>query len=372
MKKTLTINLNDTVYHIDEDAYSLLKKYLNNIRYYFRNEKGVEEIMRDIETRISELFSEESSTLLNVVTKKRVEEVISQLGEPEEIAGDEYVVDNVTMNTEEYHRKKRKLYRDPDDKMIGGVISGLASYLGVDTTTLRLLTVLCLIFNCLLTVLYLTFSLNTLVIVYLVCWLIIPEAKTAEEKLNMRGEDINLHNIGKTVTESFNKAQENINTFVRSKDTRTKFQRFIDGLVQFFGVLLKVGLIILFLCFGVPTLFALFLLLLILVIAGLTALFGGGVAFFSLFPSLANPFFLEQSTPLFMSSISGLIVLGLPVFAILYVLFQHLFQWKNMNSSIKITLIVLWIIALVCFIFGLLQINWSSIDLINHQIYYGV
>lgn len=361
MKKTLTINLNDTVYHIDEDAYSLLKKYLNNIRYYFRNEKGVEEIMRDIEARISELFSEEPSSSLNVVTKKRVEEVISQLGEPEEIAGDEYVVDNATMNTEEYHRKKRKLYRDPDDKMIGGVISGLASYLGVDTTTLRLLTVLCLIF-----------SLSTLVIVYLVCWLIIPEAKTAEEKLNMRGEDINLHNIGKTVTESFNKAQENINTFVRSKDTRTKFQRFIDGLVQFFGVLLKVGLIILFLCFGVPTLFALFLLLLILVIAGLTALFGGGVAFISLFPSLANPFFLEQSTPLFMSSISGLIVLGLPVFAVFYVLFQHLFQWKNMNSSIKITLIVLWIIALVCFIFGLLQINWSSIDLINHHLYYGV
>ncbi|NMA74372.1 MAG: PspC domain-containing protein [Bacteroidales bacterium] len=356
MKKTLTINLNDTVYDIDEDAFSLLKKYLNNIRYYFRNEKGVEEIMRDIESRISELFSEGTSLSLNVISKERVEEIIEQLGRPEEIAGDEYMSGEA--NDKEYHRKKRKIYRDPDDKMLGGVISGLAAYLGVDTTTLRLLAVLCLIF-----------SLSTLVVVYLVCWLIIPEAKTAEEKLSMRGEDINLQNIGKTVTESFNKAQEGINSFVKSKDTRTKAQRFIDGLVDILGVLLKVALIIVLISIGMTAFIVLLLLFLDLVIGGLSALFGGGIAFFSMFPFLESPFFIEQSTPLFMSSISGLIVLGLPVFAILYVLFQHVFKWKNMNRSIKTTLIVLWIIALLFFIFGLLQINWGAVNMIDHPVY---
>lgn len=355
MKKTLTINLNDTVYHIDEDAYSLLKKYLNNIEYYFRNERGVEEIMRDIEARISELFSDETEASATVITKKRVEEVIEQLGQPEEIAGDEYVHD-ANVNTNEATKRKRRLYRDSDDKMLGGVVSGLAAYLGVDTTVLRLLAVL-----------FFIFSLSTFTVLYLVCWLIIPEAKTAEEKLSMRGEDINIHNIGKTVTESFNKTQENINTFVRSEDTRTKFQRFTEGLIRFLGVLLKVAFIILLLCFGVPTLFALFLVLLILVITGLSVLFGGGVALFSLFPFLDAPLFLDQTTPLFISSISGLLVLGLPLFAVLYLLFQHVFQWKNMNQSIKITLIVLWFIALCFFIFGLLQIDWEFIQSIDHH-----
>lgn len=58
MKKTLTVNLGGTVYHIDEDAYNLLDNYLNNLRYHFRKEEGADEIVRDMETRIAELFDE--------------------------------------------------------------------------------------------------------------------------------------------------------------------------------------------------------------------------------------------------------------------------------------------------------------------------
>ncbi len=185
----------------------------------------------------------------------------------------------------------------------------------------------------------------------------------------MRGEDINLQNIGKTVTESFNKAQEGINSFVKSEDTRTKAQRFTDGLVRFLGVLLKVVLIILLLSIGLSAFMVLLELFLSLVFGGLSALFGGGVALFSMLQFFKNPFFIEQSTPLLISSISGLIVLGLPVFSLLYLLFQHVFKWKNMNRSIKTTLIVLWIIALLFFIFGLLQINWGAVNMIDHPVY---
>ena len=345
MKKTLTINLNGIVYHIDEDAYALLKKYLNNIRYYFRNEDGAEEIMLDIEARIAELFSEQQISPLNVISKKTVEEVISQLGQPEEIAGDERIEEG--SETQE-QKKKRRLYRDSDDKMVGGVISGMATYLNIDVTTLRLLTILAFFF-----------SLSTLLIIYLVCWLIIPEAKTAEEKLNMRGEDITFHNIGKTVTESFDKAQKGVTDFVKSDKTRTGFQRFFDGVVGVLGLLLKIGLFFVAFCIGIPILFALFIVFLILVAIGISTFIGGGVALFSVFPSFEDPFFATQTMPIFISSLSGLIVIGLPVFSLFYMVFQHVFQWKNMARGIKITLIILWVIALFSFIFCLLQINWG-------------
>lgn len=352
MKKTLTINLNGIVYHIDEDAYALLKKYLNNIQYYFRNEDGVEEIMLDIEARIAELFSEQQTTPLNVINKKRVEEVIEQLGQPEEIAGDERIENE--SNEPHEQKKKKRLYRDSDDKIVGGVISGMAIYLGVDVTSLRLLTILAFFF-----------SLSTFFVIYLICWLIIPEAKTAEEKLNMRGEDITLQNIGKTVTQSFDKAQKGFNDFVKSDQTRTGFQRFFDGLVGVLGVLLKVGLFFLAFCVGIPVLFTLFIVFLILIAVGISTFIGGGVALFSLFPFFEGAFFSTQSIPLFVSSISGLIVIGLPIFSLFYMVFQRVFQWKNMARGIKTTLIILWAIALFCFVFFLLQIDWSTINSLN-------
>lgn len=89
MKKTLTVNLGGTVYHIDEDAYILLDNYLNNLRYHFRKDEGAEEIVRDIESRIAELFDEALRGGLQVITIKEVEEVIARMGKPEELNGEE-------------------------------------------------------------------------------------------------------------------------------------------------------------------------------------------------------------------------------------------------------------------------------------------
>ena len=90
-----------------------------------------------------------------------------------------------------YSTTRRRLYRNPDDKMLGGVISGMAAYLGWDVTLLRLLLLVVLICG-----------VGTLIPVYIVCWLIIPEARTAAEKLSMRGEAVTVENIGKTVTDA--------------------------------------------------------------------------------------------------------------------------------------------------------------------------
>ena len=80
MKKTLTVNLGGTVYHIDE----LLDNYLNNLRYHFRKEEGAEEMVRDIEIRIAEIFNEYIRSGQQVITLENVEEVIARMGKPED------------------------------------------------------------------------------------------------------------------------------------------------------------------------------------------------------------------------------------------------------------------------------------------------
>ena len=89
MKKTLTINLGGTVYHIDEDAYHLLDNYLTNLRIHFCREEGAEEIVHDIELRISELFTDRLNEGKQVITIEDVEEIIARMGKPEDLSDEE-------------------------------------------------------------------------------------------------------------------------------------------------------------------------------------------------------------------------------------------------------------------------------------------
>ena len=159
MKKTLTVNLGGTVFNIDDDAYRLLDNYLSNLKMHFRKEAGADEIVDDIERRISELFAEKLSAGSQVITIADVEEVIARMGKPEDMeaegesasadsgstsAGGGYGAGAWNSNTA-YGTTRRRLYRNPDDKMLGGVISGMAAYLGWDVTLLRLLLLVILI-----------------------------------------------------------------------------------------------------------------------------------------------------------------------------------------------------------------------------------
>ena len=142
MKKTLTVNLGGTVFNIDEDAYILLDNYLNNLKYHFRHEDGAEEIVRDMEIRIAELFSEYITRGQQVITIENVEEVIARMGKPEEINSETDTDD--ADNAKQWEKSdasqsvKRRLYRNPDDKILGGVVSGLAAYFGWDTAWTRI------------------------------------------------------------------------------------------------------------------------------------------------------------------------------------------------------------------------------------------
>lgn len=349
MKKTLTVNLGGTVFNIDDDAYRLLDNYLSNLKMHFRKEAGADEIVDDIERRISELFAEKLSAGSQVITIADVEEVIARMGKPEDMeAGEEsgeasssangYGAGAWSSNTKTTYSSTthRRLYRNPDDKMLGGVVSGLAAYLGWDVTLLRLLLLIILICGY-----------GTLIPVYIVCWLIIPEARTAAEKLSMRGEAVTVENIGKTVTDGFDKVANGVNDYMKSDKPRTTLQKLGDTLVMIVGWMLKICLVI-FAIICSPILFVFGVVFVALLIAAVAVAIGGGAALFSLFPMVD---LVLPASPLsaIVMYISGILLVGIPLISLVWAIFGQIFKWQSMNSGLKWTLVILWIVSAACF-----------------------
>lgn len=345
MKKTLTVNLGGTVFNIDEDAYRLLDNYLMNLKAHFRKEAGADEIVDDIERRISELLAEKLDGNRQVITLADVEGVIARMGKPEEMddadreseqrAGEGYGPGSWT-RSEETVKVRRRLFRDPDNKMLGGVCSGLAAYLGWDTTLVRLLLFVILIFGY-----------GTLIPIYIVCWIIIPEARTAAEKLSMHGEAVTVENIGKTVTGGFERMADGVNSYMRSDKPRTLLQRIGDGLVTLAGWILKAGLIILLIVCA-PVLFALGIAFVALLFAAITVAVEGGDALFSIFPTMD---IVLPASPIaaIVMYIAGILLVAIPLFSLLHTLFRNLLKWQPMSGGLKWTLLILWLVSAVVF-----------------------
>lgn len=239
MKKNITINLFGTLYAIDEDAYALLTRYQDDLKKYFSRQEGGEEIAEDIERRVAELIQELKSTGVEAITIEHVKEIISRIGTPEEM-GEGAAESSSTFDGHrgmDWLRERlrgKRLYRNPDDMMLGGVVSGLACYLGVDATWLRLLVVL------------LTFlSVGTSVLIYLILWLIVPLAVTTADRLQMQGKSVNMANLGEEILNGARRAGD----FIASPRTQTAAHGCIGMIVNVFVVLLKafVGLMLILL-----------------------------------------------------------------------------------------------------------------------------
>jgi phage shock protein PspC (stress-responsive transcriptional regulator) len=362
MKKTLTVNLGGTVFHIDEDAYQLLDKYLSNLRLHFKKEDGGEEIMDDFELRISELLNEKIRLGHEVITIEHVEEVIQRMGKPEEIFGEsnsEYAKEEFKAKTET-SSTKRRLYRDPDDRILGGVAGGFAAYMGWDATAVRLALILLMFFY------------GITIPIYLILWLVVPMARTAAEKLQMRGESVTVENIGKTVTDGFERVSKNVNEYVHSDKPRTTLQKLGDAIVTIFGAIIKVLAILLSIILFPPLLLVLFVLVIVF-FALIAGLFGGGFGLlYGLMPFAQwDTLSVYPDGWLIGASISGILVIAIPIISLIYLACVQLFKWKPMASGAKWTLIILWVIAFAATIilgvnFGLPAFNdihgwhWSS------------
>lgn len=184
MKKTFTINLAGMVFHIEEDAYEKLKHYLDSIKSHFsRLQEDSAEIMEDIEARTAEQFDAKISAAKQVITMEDVDELIKILGQVHDIAGEE------KSKNEDGAKGYRKLFRDPNDMIIGGVCSGLAAFLNVEPLLIRLLFIVSIFFG------------GAGIVIYLILWLLMPEAKTPTEQMEMRGYAVTLSRIEQVVKE---------------------------------------------------------------------------------------------------------------------------------------------------------------------------
>jgi phage shock protein PspC (stress-responsive transcriptional regulator) len=195
MKLTLSVNLGGYSFNIDDDAYEELKKYLKNLEFHFANEDSSSEILSDIETRMAELFRAKLTGYKQVITIADVKDVISVLGTPEDIADGEGRSARDKFSSPGYHR----MYRDPDHRIIGGVCSGMAAYWGMDPIILRV------IFAALI------FAGGLGLLIYLVLYIVLPEAKTTAQKIEMKGEPVNIHNIKESVKKEFDNVRKNMN-----------------------------------------------------------------------------------------------------------------------------------------------------------------
>ena len=352
MKKTFNINLGGIVFHIDEDAYELLDKYLSNLRIHFSKEEGAEEIVHDMELRISELFSERLNDKKQVITLPDVEEIIAQMGKPEEFS-DDTTQDNHSYTPDATDKKgMKRLFRDPDNKVMGGVCAGIAAYMGWDVTLLRIIFI----------VLALPFFVdgfilfNWIVISYVVAWIIIPEAQTAPEKLSMKGMKVNVENIGKTVTDGF----EKVNDFVKSEKPRSFLQRVGEAIVGVVGFLIKCVLVIAAICFT-PVLFVVLIVFVSLLAAATGVISAVPTMLYEMMPridwSIVN---LSPFTTSLMS-ISGIMVIGIPIVGFIHFLMSTFGGWKPMPFATRVVLIILWLVALGIGTFFMFNFGMSAI-----------
>lgn len=332
MNQTLTVNISGIVFHIEVDAYDTLKSYLNKIKSNFSNSEEREEIMLDIESRIAELFNNMMNEKNEVIKSSDVEKIIAIMGKPEQYVTEEEE-ENVNYTHEPVSKGDKKLFRNTDDRLLGGVCSGLSSYIGVDTVWIRLFFVAAL---------FLGFGF----LMYIILWIVMPEAKTASDKLKMKGEPINIHNIGKKFEEEANKVTENL----KNVDTKKFTQKTGSAIENIFGaiaVILKSVFNILGKIIGV-----FFLIIGTFMLVALLGMLFGSNAIISITNEgvfsidsydFLNLIFVSQDQ-LYLAITGVILMIGAPILTLIYLAIKLLFKIKS-HYSVGLSLFVMFIVG---------------------------
>jgi phage shock protein PspC (stress-responsive transcriptional regulator) len=334
MKKTVNINLAGTFFHIDEDAYAKLQRYLDAIKRSLSDPQGSDEILRDIEARIGELFSEKIESNSQVISLKELDQVISVMGQPEDYMVDEEIFEDAPPKASAKRSSYKQLFRDIDNKFLGGVSSGLGHYLGIDAVWVRLLWIILTVF-----------SSGFFILVYILFWIIVPAAESTSDKLKMTGEPINISNIEKKFKEGY----ETVADKVKSADYDKYGQKVKSGASGFFETLGNILLSLL-------KIFVKFIGIL-LIIVSLSTLVGLIIGLFTfgsvdLWGQGEMMDYLHAvdttATPYWLLALLTLFGVGIPFF-VLFILGLKLLinNLKSIGTAAKIILLVLWIVSLV-------------------------
>ncbi len=211
MKKTLAINLSGLVFNLDEDAYQVLKNYLDSISEHFRNDVGKEEIITDIENRFAEEFNQKRTGSKQVIILADVNEIIKTLGSTEDFPSEktEHTHTSGAQNTNSQTQNARRLYRDQDNALISGVAAGIANYFGTDTVWIRMLFVI------------FTFAWGFAIPLYIILWVITPKAETAAQRAEMKGEPLTIKEIEEHVKNMVHEGKEKFNSLEKKMKNKS-------------------------------------------------------------------------------------------------------------------------------------------------------
>lgn len=465
MKKIININFQGRVIPIEETAYETLQQYVESLRRYFANEEGRDEIINDIESRIAELFSESLKRGSACISDDDVNAIMASIGRPEDFGDQDSDTSNTSAHAGNQQNQQQaqvppvgrgRLYRNADDKILGGVCSGLANYLGIDPVILRIAFVLLIgalfwvyillwiivpsqslqtnitkrlyrngddkviagvcgglasYFNIDAWVPRLIFALplliglvsgtlhavwwnwdfgfaprvitgslgSTLFVTYIILWIAVPYAYTASEKLEMRGEKVDLNSIRDTVKEdlqNFKSKTEKWGQEVKqsaqqfgarakefgqtastqarnfSAEAAPAARRVGSGIGNVIGILFKGFFLFIAGCIAV----GLFGVLLAIVFGGM-----------STFP-LKN-FILEGTGQNFLAWSTLIFFLGIPLIALITWLVRRIMGVRSRNHYLGYVFGVLWLLGLFCAIIlaGTLGRNFKTREWVEEK-----
>ncbi|GAA4209159.1 PspC domain-containing protein [Pedobacter jeongneungensis] len=329
MEKTIIINIGNTIIHIEESAYELLKAYLNEVKQYFANHADDLEIVTDIENRIAELLTEQlEEQKKQVVDSANVNSVIAQMGRVQDFDTTEEGEEEPVINTTyQYQYTEKKLYRDMDDRVVAGVCAGIAHYVNADPKWIRLATLL------------ISFVGGFGVLVYVLLWIIMPKAKSRIEKMEMKGEPANLQGFQKNLDEELQAVKERLSEV--NKHAQPIFGRigiFIGEFFEWLGRFISgTGKVIFKVIAGFIVVFGvLFLLTLIIGVAAFQGFWDASI--YEYFPlSIVN------------ESNRGIIVLGafivcfVPILALVLFSIRVAFNKQAINKTLSFALLIIWL-----------------------------
>ncbi|MBN8836687.1 MAG: PspC domain-containing protein [Sphingobacteriia bacterium] len=429
MKKVININFQGRVVPIEESAYDVLKKYVDSLRNFFANEEGRDEIINDIESRIGELFAETLKKGSTCVTDDDVNRIIASMGRPEDFESEESNVKSQLSGEEQSahaenttapaSNEPRRLYRDENNKILGGVCSGLANYMNIDSVILRILFVIFIgitfvpylilwvaipssatkvigsprkrlfrdaedkiiagvcsglakyfgISVWLPRILFLlpfislafkfgrwgwwnfphflsfSFSPGSL-FVYIILWLIVPEAKSASDKLEMKGEKVDLNNIKNTIQsdlEGFGKRAEQFSKEMGTTLTEKgkQFSAEASTVAKRSGRSLGDIIVLIFKIFA-------YFILGVIVFSVVVSLFAIGVASTGVLPAWQYVFNDGWENILAWGTL--VLFIWVPVLGIITFIFRRIAKIRSNSNIIRYSFLGLWLLGLFCFI----------------------
>lgn len=227
MKKTVSVNIKGSNFLIEEDAYELLQDYLDRLENTLKNESGSKEIIEDVELRIAELCSEKLSEFKKVVELEDIQDILNTLGDPSM-----YLDEDADENTQDGSYEKasnasgeRRLFRDVDNAVIGGVCQGIANFLNIDVVVIRAIFVVILLFA--------GFGLP----LYLILWIIVPKTKSTIDRLRMKGRPITVESVREEVENAAERIKDKSNNFASSIRDNENNKRRLAGVARIFAII---------------------------------------------------------------------------------------------------------------------------------------